>query len=558
MQSDHDVRFDEPIGDLVAGGRYRLMTTVASGGMGRVWRAHDELLDREVAVKEVLAPAGLPPTDASQVLQATVREARAAARLDHPNVVRIFDVVQSPGRSWIVMEYVASRSLQDIITRDGPLTHRAAARIGLAVLEALRAAHLAGVLHRDVKPHNVLVAEGGRVVLTDFGLATITAVATDRTEPLLGSPHYIAPERLRDGASSEQSDLWSLGATLYAAVEGRPPFSRPTVAESLSALLAEAPDPPQHPGPLHGVIAELLTIDPVQRLTAMETRARMQDLLHRAVGTHPVPTPRRATDDAVRFRPAVASVSAPTPEPATTPDVDHETPPGPVRPGRRRSLLVGTIMAVVAAIGGTAVAWGHIGDSTTPRTSAVVAGPTTSTCGDAQPYSLTDTTSGAPISLPEGWSWRVDPAGFALPVPQGWSRRTSGATVCFSDPADIRSFTVQAGAATRGEPLQHWQNAEDDALAAGALPGYQKISMGLLLVTGGGADWEYSWQPATGPRLHTYQVLLAVGVDRSYSLSWTTRDADWNLDLVNQRTILAGFRDSSKLSATWAVPGPLG
>ncbi len=304
VRSDRSVGVEKPIGEVVVGGRYRLMALVAKGGMGRVWRAHDELLDRDVAVKEVLAPAGLPHIDAAEVLQGTVREARAAARLDHPNVVRVFDVVQEIGRSWIVMEYVASRSLQDVVTRDGPLTHRHAARVGVAVLDALCAAHRAGVLHRDVKPHNVLIAADGRVVLTDFGLATIATVTTGEAEPLLGSPHYIAPERLRDGVSSEQTDLWSLGATLYAAVEGRPPYFRPTVTESLSALLTEPPDPPQHPGPLHQVIIGLLSADPAHRQDAVGARTGMHDLIHRAVGVHAVPTPRRPTGDvAAWFRP---------------------------------------------------------------------------------------------------------------------------------------------------------------------------------------------------------------------------------------------------------------
>lgn len=559
VQSVGSVGVEVPIGDFVVGGRYRLISLVAKGGMGRVWRAHDELLDRAVAVKEVLAPAGLPRADAADVLAGTVLEARAAARLDHPNVVRVFDVVQATGRSWIVMEYVASRSLQDVVTRDGPLTHRYAARVGLAVLDALRVAHQAGVLHRDVKPQNVLIADDGRVVLTDFGLATIAAVATGQAEPLLGSPHYIAPERLRDGVSSEQTDLWSLGATLYAAVEGRPPYSRPSVAESLSALLAQAPDAPQRPGPLHEVIAGLLTADPVHRLNAVDARILLQDLIHRAVGVHAVPTPRRPTGDAVRFRPAAVPLSALAADSDAAPEFNPEAASGPARPGRRRSLLlVGIVGAAIAAVGSTAAAWGHSGGSAAPRPTAVVAAPVTSACAGAKPYPLADSTAKAPISLPEGWFWHVDTAGFALPVPQGWNRGTTGDSVCFSDPGDVRSFTVQTGAAMDGEPLQHWQNAEQAALTAGALPGYQKVSMGLLLLTGGGADWEYSWQPATGPRLHTHRMLLAAGEDRSYSLTWTTRDSDWNLDLANQRTLVAGFRDSSKTATTWTVPGPLG
>ena len=553
MRSDRSVGVEEPVGEFVVGGRYRLISPIARGGMGRVWRAHDELLDREVAVKEVLAPVGLPHSDAAEVLLATVREARAAARLDHPNVVRVFDVVQATGRSWIVMEYVASRSLQDLVTREGPLSHRRAARIGLAVLSALGAAHQAGVLHRDVKPHNVLIAEDGRVVLTDFGLATIAAVAMGEAEPLLGSPHYIAPERLRDGVSSEETDLWSLGATLYAAVEGRPPYSRSDVAESLSAVLTDPPDLPRHPGPLHDVIAGLLTTDPRRRATAADTRISLQDLIHRAVGVHAVPMPRRPSGDAVRFRPAAVPLAVLIPDPHPTVDPDRAV----ARPRRRKSLFfIGIVVAAVAAAGGTVAAWGHSGRGDASQLPVVAVTPAAGVCAGAMP--LTDTTADAPISLPDGWSWHVDPGGFALPVPQGWNRSFTGATVCFSDPGDVRSFTVQTGAALDGEPLRHWQDAERAALAAGELPGYRLISMGLLLLNGGGADWEYSWQPATGPRLHTHRLLLAAGNAHSYALTWTTRDSDWNLDLANQRTILAGFRDSAKPAATWTVPGPIG
>ena len=560
MQDDRSIGVVEPIDSPIAGGRYRLISAVAAGGMGRVWRAHDEILDRDVAVKEVLAPAGFPTSDANEVLRATVQEARAAARLDHPNVVRIFDVVHEVGRSWIVMEYVASRSLQDAIVCDGPLTHRAAARVGLAVLEALSAAHLAGVLHRDVKPHNVLIRHDGRVVLTDFGLASITAAA-DQSEPLLGSPHYLAPERLRDGSSSEHSDLWSLGATLYAAVEGQPPFARRTVAESLSALLTDAPDPPRHPGPLHEVIGGLLTTDPMYRLSATDARILLQDLLQRAVGIYPVPTPRRPDDDAVRFRPATAAVPTPSPETVVAPTFDHKTAGSPAGPDRRRKLRVAALIVAVgvAAAGGTSAAWGHVGEGpAAQRPSAVAAGPVMSLCDGAHPYSLDSGITESPVSVPEGWLWHVDSAGFALLVPQGWGRRANDPDVCFSDPGDVRSFTVRPGAPAGGQPLQRWQDTEQEALAADALPGYQRISMGPLLVAGGGADWEYTWQPAFGPRIHTRRILVAAGENRSYSLSWTTRDTDWSLDLTNQRIIIDGFRGSLEPSATWAVPAPLG
>ncbi|WP_373688846.1 protein kinase domain-containing protein [Verrucosispora sioxanthis] len=196
--------------------------------MGTVWRAEDELLHRQVAIKQVVLPAWLGGDELDQLRARTLREARTAARLNHPNVVRVYDVVSEADVPWIVMEYVPSRTLQDLLDADGPLPPQRAARIGLALLDALRAAHDAGVLHRDVKPANVLVADDGRVLLTDFGLAVFDGGDQTMTGPgtILGSPQYVAPERAAEGVSSEHADLWSLGATLHAAVEGRAPYAR--------------------------------------------------------------------------------------------------------------------------------------------------------------------------------------------------------------------------------------------------------------------------------------------------------------------------------------------
>jgi eukaryotic-like serine/threonine-protein kinase len=264
-------------------GRYRLIEVIGAGGMGRVWLAEDELLWRKVAVKEITAPAsGLP--DAR-----TMGEARAAARLHHPNVVKIFDVVWWSGRSWIVMEHVESRSLHEAVEEDGPLAHREAARVGLQMLAALRAAHAAGVLHRDVKPHNVLLGTDGRVVLTDFGLA-----ATDGTdfaaETLVGSPYFIAPERLRRIPTGPEADLWSLGATLYAATEGRPPFARDSIPGALVAAASDEPDQPRRPGPLSSVILDLLAKDPAARPSAAGLEARLRRIAENAVGVARVST----------------------------------------------------------------------------------------------------------------------------------------------------------------------------------------------------------------------------------------------------------------------------
>ena len=220
--------------------------------MGRVWQAHDDLLHRDVAVKEVIFPPGLTDSDREVLYERTLREARSAARLSHRGIVTVHDVVEEDGRPWIVMEYVRARSLQEILDSDGRLPHARVADIGVQMLAALRVAHASGVLHRDVKPANVLLdtRESGeaRVVITDFGIARMDGDATlTQTGIVLGSPAFIAPERARGELASPASDLWALGATLYAACEGRSPHDRVEAMAALTAVLHEEPAPPRAP-----------------------------------------------------------------------------------------------------------------------------------------------------------------------------------------------------------------------------------------------------------------------------------------------------------------------
>ncbi|WP_413232010.1 protein kinase domain-containing protein [Micromonospora rifamycinica] len=278
---------------------------VGRGGMGRVWLARDEVLHREVAIKEVVPPAWLADDERDELRLRTLREARTAARLNHPNVVRVYDVVQVEERPWIVMEYVLSQSLQTVLDTTGPVDPVRAADIGMALLAALRAAHSAGVLHRDVKPQNVLVADDGRVMLTDFGLATFDGGDGLMTRPgmVLGSPQFVAPERAAEGVSSVEADLWSLGATLHAAVEGRSPYARSTAMATLAALATSPPDPAPHAGPLRPVLDGLLLRDPRQRIGHDEAGRRLEMV------TRPGPTVEPPTV----VLPVARSASAPPP-----------------------------------------------------------------------------------------------------------------------------------------------------------------------------------------------------------------------------------------------------
>ncbi|MDN3352589.1 serine/threonine-protein kinase [Actinomadura sp. DC4] len=267
--------------DRLLSGRYRLIRQIGRGGMGVVWWAYDEHEDREVAVKEMHLPPSLGHRERMNLLRRTDREALAAGRLRHPGLISIFDVVVEDSRPWLIMEYVAARSLEDVFVNDGPISPRRVAEIGVQLLDALRAAHDAGIVHRDVKPSNVLLEDSGRVVLTDFGIATYEGATTlTQTGTFMGSPAYVAPEVARGEPASPSSDLWSLGATLYAAVEGRPPYDYETAMATLSALVTSEPAEPSRAGPLRPVLGGLLTKDPARRFDA-ERAAGLLALLAR-------------------------------------------------------------------------------------------------------------------------------------------------------------------------------------------------------------------------------------------------------------------------------------
>ncbi|WP_020123936.1 serine/threonine-protein kinase [Streptomyces canus] len=272
-------------GERLVAGRYRLLSILGAGGMGTVWRASDEVLHRDVAVKEVRASIDLPAERSKQMHVRLEREAWAAARVNARGVVTVHDVVNFDDRPWIVMELVRGRSLADVISAEGALAPQEVARIGTEVLAALRAAHGAGVLHRDVKPANVLLADEGRVVLTDFGIATVEGdTALTMTGEIVGSPEYLAPERALGRTPGTASDLWSLGALLYTAVQGRSPFRRTSALSTLRAIVDDELPTPHRAGPLTTVIEGLMRKNPEERMGPDEA-AREIDLALAALAT---------------------------------------------------------------------------------------------------------------------------------------------------------------------------------------------------------------------------------------------------------------------------------
>ncbi|MFD9317560.1 serine/threonine-protein kinase [Streptomyces sp. NPDC060053] len=352
---------EQPGSERLIAGRYRLLTPLGEGGMGTVWRARDEVLHREVAVKEVRAPHGLAASDVERMYARLEREAWAAARVANRNVVTVYDVATQDGRPWIVMEIVRGISLAELLDAEGPLEPARAAHIGAEVLSALRAAHEAGVLHRDVKPANVLMSNDGRVVLTDFGIATVEGTsALTMTGEVIGSPEFLAPERALGRTPGPESDLWSLGVLLYAAVEGNSPFRHDTPLSTLRAIVDEELPPPRRAGPLAPVIEGLLRKDPAERLPG--DRAE-QDLRLVAAGGAPrrdtvrstppapfAPYPPTASTPAEPFR---QGPPAPTPPqswsaaPATTTGS-----PGPDRSRRAGVVLVAGVVVLALAVAG--------------------------------------------------------------------------------------------------------------------------------------------------------------------------------------------------------------
>ncbi|MFI8386423.1 serine/threonine-protein kinase [Streptomyces sp. NPDC085540] len=273
-------------GRLLAG-RYRLGAVLGKGGMGTVWRAQDETLGRTVAVKELRFSTGVDEDEKRRLITRTLREAKAIARIRSGGAVTVYDVVDEDGRPWIVMELIEGPSLAEFIRENGPLTPHRAAEVGLAVLDVLRAAHGQGILHRDVKPSNVLIAGNGRVVLTDFGIAQVEGdPSVTSTGMLVGAPSYISPERARGHKPGPPADMWSLGGLLYASVEGVPPYDKGSALATLTAVMTEPVDPPKNAGPLAEVIYGLLAKDPIHRLDEARTRAMLN-----AVLAAPVPAP---------------------------------------------------------------------------------------------------------------------------------------------------------------------------------------------------------------------------------------------------------------------------
>ncbi|MGW3807706.1 protein kinase domain-containing protein [Micromonospora sp. NPDC005113] len=507
--------------------RYRLVRPLGQGGMGRVWQARDEMLQRDVAIKELVAPPGLRDDERREMRERSMREARAVARLGHVNVVRVFDVLHSGDDPWIVMELVPSRSLHEVLETEGSMPVARAARIGLGVLGALRAAHQAGVLHRDVKPANVLLADDGRVVLTDFGLATLPGdPRMTQTGMVLGSPAYLAPERATDGDVGPAADLWSLGATLYAAVEGRTPYQRSSPIATLAALATEAPPPPQRAGLLNPLLEGLLRREPAQRISAEEA----DRLLRRAVDPD-VPAARINTGDSSRPQivPEFVTVGAGPPASPAVPDAPVPTP---VR--RRRGRLIGSLAAallLVSLVSAALVNRGMSGGAGDRQ----VAMPT------ANPSPIAET----PVSRvlpppPAGWHYHRDDPRFLVPVPDGWQPRRNGERAEFREPDGSRVLVVdelRRVPADLAAELRAREKAERKRYAR-----YRQVRLAALRYQARAAQWEWTYTAEDGTPMRAVSRVFVGHNGHAYTIGWTTSAAEWSASAGVFALITDGFQ----------------
>ncbi|MFF3098723.1 serine/threonine-protein kinase [Streptomyces cyaneofuscatus] len=536
---------------LVLAGRYRLGEVLGRGGMGKVWRAHDEVLHRTVAVKELTAGLYVAEADRLVLHARTQKEARAAARITHPGVVTVHDVIEYDKRPWIVMQYVDGPSLADEAKEKGDIAPREAARIGLHVLSALRAAHSAGVLHRDVKPGNVLLARGGQVLLTDFGIAAIEGDSTiTRTGELVGSIDYLAPERVRGGDPGPASDLWSLGATLYTAVEGRSPFRRTSPISTMQAVVTEEPPPPVNAGPLGPVITALLRKDPADRPTAAETEQMLLDAMEgrepRSAQAH-VPTQRVPEEDRFAYAGADGSTArlpgtVPSPPAPTAPVAGHPSTPVTRRAGSRRWRTVLVVVVAAAVLGGAgglaAMKYGQ-GASADGRTTTAPTAPTTPRT--TPPPTATDP---AP-EIPDGWRRVDDPAGFSLVVPEDWTREVNEGQIDYTPDGGAHRIRISVDPDPDFDhPYLHMQNMEEQL--ADRLPGYQRIRLEKNdFRDRPGSLWEFTWhetQDHAGPRHGIDQMYYGGSGGPEYALYLTAPQEGWETSREKFDIMLRSWR----------------
>jgi serine/threonine protein kinase len=474
--------------ELVAG-RYRLLRQIGRGGMGIVWHARDEQLDRDVAIKEInaLARHQTPAT-----IQRALREARACAQLNHPGIITVHDIVDHDDRPWIVMELINGRSLAHIIREDGPLPEQRAAELARQVLRALQAVHGKGILHRDIKPANILL-DGDRTVLTDFGIALVPdGPALSETNQLIGSPEYLAPERIDGQPANPATDLWALGVTLYTTVHGKSPFARSDTPSTLAAVLAYDPAAPPEAPRLWPVIRGLLNKNPADRPTAEQVGQQLERVL----------------------------------------TADHDTTASP--PARSRHARLTAVTLALLLLAGVIV-WAPW-QSTSP--SSAQPSPTTA---PSTPSTAPSTT----LAVPPGFMLYKDAQGFAIGIPAGWDDNTEHPTSWAGTAAtSILNLDVSRGPDRPGTALAYlaaYEQTKPWQAPRSKNATYQRISLAERPARAGAdtvAMLEYIYSYVEGNHTyagHTQIWAFATNSGRIYTADFT----------------IVGMDDTSSLPSNW-------
>ncbi|HXL41345.1 MAG TPA: serine/threonine-protein kinase [Actinomycetota bacterium] len=576
-----------PEGGEVVADRYRLASLIGRGGNGTVWRAQDTLLGRAVAVKRIEILPQLNEADGARVRRKVLHEARACARLTHPGAVTVFDVVEDDGRPCIVMELVDAPSLAERVEDEGPLSPSEAAELGLQLLDTLRAAHQQGIVHRDIKPGNILVPSAGHPKLADFGIASIVGEPGMTTTGLIpGSPAYMSPEQASGGVVGAPSDLWSLGAALYFAVEGVAPFIRLGPLPTMVAIVNDEPRGPMRAGSLAPALIALLTKDPQARpdaartgellreaLTPSRTETDGQDAVAPTAPLLPAPTPVRSpppeapsprpvrspppeapsprpkvsATPPLRLRPIPERVVDPVPAPAPARSSAPGTAPGPApssapssapswspgtfspNAGPRRYRPTGPILTgllcLVALAAVAAAVWGY-------RTGG-------NSSGQAPPASSPAASPSAGAAVPSTWVRYTDPAtGFVIAHPPTWTVVADGTRTDVRDPASGTYLRVDHRQPPGASAIGAWQDQEKSFKAQYA--GYRRLQLAPTTFDGfPGALWEFTY-PA-GSLLHAADLGFITG-RYGFALYFQTTDSNWQ----RLQPLLESFKRSFK------------
>ncbi|MGH2776806.1 MAG: serine/threonine-protein kinase [Actinomycetota bacterium] len=499
-------------------GRYSLTEPLGRGGMGTVWAADDTLLKRRVAIKEVKLPPSIPPAERDAIKARATREARAAAQLSHPNVVTIFDVIEDDG-TYIVMELVGAPTLAETVRESGPLNYRQAARIGLDVLDALEAAHAKGIIHRDVKPGNVMCPPGGRAKLADFGIASLKGdPKITTTGMIMGSPSFMAPEQATGQPTGSATDLWSLGATLYFATEGVPPFDRGQPIPTLTAVVHDDAPTPQGAGALGPVIAALMSKESEDRPDPQALRPMLVDVAEgrQADVSTEVFTPppvEREVEGGDEAAPLTATpLPAPPPEPEPAP---HEVPDR-----RGRGALIALGVAVLLLAGGL-IFWGlqDDGPQGPPPRAEDNGGQDRGRGGGADEEPDIGPTE----------TFAAGDTGYGVEVPEGWQERPQAeARIDLVDPETGDYLRVEWTDQPGDDALAAWETQASSFASSHA--NYQELGLESVDFQDSptAALWEYSWSEGD-TQLHAYNLGFVTGDgEYGFALNFVTDEDNWD------------------------------